>query len=166
MFFIDSSKSDMNKLWQSTCLVVFTAWKVFKYEVISGLYFPTCGLNTEIYFINLRIQSECGKIWTRNNCLDTFHKVIFCANVFEFWDLPFIIFMITNFLLNIHVPLLILKKSVRRADGYLKILIKKRSVNYLRVRLFAEPYFLAWRQNSRFFIRENTIQKNPKFLHI
>ena len=53
------------------------------------------------------------------------------------------IFMITNFLLNIHVPLLILKKSVRRADGYLNILIKKRSVNYLRVRLFAEPYFLA-----------------------
>ena len=36
-------------------------------RVISGPYFPVFGLNTEIYEVDLRIQSEYGKIWTRNN---------------------------------------------------------------------------------------------------
>ena len=38
-----------------------------KYGVMSGLYFPVFGLNTEIYLVNLRIQSEYRKIRTRNN---------------------------------------------------------------------------------------------------
>ena len=42
-----------------------TAWKVSKYRFFSGLYFPAFGLNTGRY--SLRIQSECGKIWTRKN---------------------------------------------------------------------------------------------------
>ena len=37
------------------------------YGVISGLYVPVFGLNSEIYSVNLRIQSECRKIRTRNN---------------------------------------------------------------------------------------------------
>ena len=44
-----------------------TAWKVSKYVVISGLYFPVFGLNTEIHRVNLRIQSEYREIRTRNN---------------------------------------------------------------------------------------------------
>ena len=40
-------------------------WNMFKYGVFSGLYFPAFGLNTERYFVSLRIQSECGKIRTR-----------------------------------------------------------------------------------------------------
>ena len=32
-----------------------------------GPYFPKFGLNTEIYSINLRNQSKCGKIRTRNS---------------------------------------------------------------------------------------------------
>ena len=43
-----------------------TAWKVFKYGVFSGPYFPAFGLNTERYEVSLRIQSECGKTRTRN----------------------------------------------------------------------------------------------------
>ena len=43
------------------------AWKVSKYGVISGPYIPTFALNTERYFVSFRIQSECGKIRTRNN---------------------------------------------------------------------------------------------------
>ena len=31
----------------------------------SGPYFPVLELNTEIYTVNLRIQSKCGKIQTR-----------------------------------------------------------------------------------------------------
>ena len=38
-----------------------------KYGVICGPYFPVFGLNTEIYFVNLRIQSEYRKIRIRNN---------------------------------------------------------------------------------------------------
>ena len=44
-----------------------TSWKVSKYGVFSGLYFPVFGLNTEIYRVNLRIQFEYGKIRTRKN---------------------------------------------------------------------------------------------------
>ena len=43
------------------------AWKVSKYGVISGPYFPVFGLNTGIYSVNRRIQSEHRKVETRNN---------------------------------------------------------------------------------------------------
>ena len=38
-----------------------------KYGVIYGPYFPVFGLNTKIYSVNLRIQSEYRKIQARNN---------------------------------------------------------------------------------------------------
>ena len=44
-----------------------TAWKVSKYRVFSGPYFPVFRLNTEIYSVNLRIQSECRKIRIRKD---------------------------------------------------------------------------------------------------
>ena len=43
-----------------------TAWKVSKYGVFSGPYFPVFGLNTE-YSVNLHVQSEYRNIWTRKN---------------------------------------------------------------------------------------------------
>ena len=42
---------------------------MFKYGVFSGPYFPAFGLNTERYFVSLRIQSECRKIRTRKNSI-------------------------------------------------------------------------------------------------
>ena len=45
----------LNPDWEMS---VYNAWKVSKYGVISGPYFPVFGLN---------IQSECRKIRTRNN---------------------------------------------------------------------------------------------------
>ena len=44
-----------------------TTWKVSKYGVFSGPYFPVFGLNTEIYSINLRTQSKYRKIRSRKN---------------------------------------------------------------------------------------------------
>ena len=38
-------------------------------EFFSGPYFPVFGLNTEIYEVNLCIQSEYGKIRTRKNSI-------------------------------------------------------------------------------------------------
>ena len=53
-----------------------TAYKVSKYGVFSGPYFPAFELNMEIYEVNLRTQSKCGKIQTRKTpYLDTFHAV-------------------------------------------------------------------------------------------
>ena len=46
---------------------LITTWKVPKYGAYSGPYFPAFGLNTEVYCVNLHIQSEYGKIWTRKN---------------------------------------------------------------------------------------------------
>ena len=43
------------------------ARKVSKYGVFSGPYFCAFGLNTERYSVSLRIQSKCGKMWTRKN---------------------------------------------------------------------------------------------------
>ena len=40
-----------------------------KYGVISGPYFSVFGLNTQIYGVNLPIQSEYRKIRTRNNSI-------------------------------------------------------------------------------------------------
>ena len=47
----------------------YTAWKVPKYGVFSGLYFPAFRLNTERYSVSLRIQSKCRKMRTRRNSL-------------------------------------------------------------------------------------------------
>ena len=52
------------------CLKSIRTWS------FSGLYFPAFGLNTEIYFVNLGIQSEFRKIWTtKTPSTDTFHAV-------------------------------------------------------------------------------------------
>ena len=38
-----------------------------EYRVISAMYFPVFGLNTEIFGVNLSIHSEYMRIRTRNN---------------------------------------------------------------------------------------------------
>ena len=56
-------------------LTSITTRKVSKYGVISGPFFPAFGLNTERYFVSLRIQSECEKMRTRNNSVFGLHAV-------------------------------------------------------------------------------------------
>ena len=55
-----------------TLSIIFSSYQLHCMKSIqilsfSGLYFPVFGLNTEIYFTNLCIQSKCRKIWTRKN---------------------------------------------------------------------------------------------------
>ena len=58
--------------------VRYTAWKVSKYRVFSGSYFLTLALNTEIFSVNLRIQSKYRKNEPEKiPYLDTFHAVKF-----------------------------------------------------------------------------------------
>ena len=72
--------ADSNSMYwhvpSETKLKTNTAWKVSQYRVFSGPHFPAFGLNTEVYGVNHRIQSKCGKIKTRKTpYLDTFHAV-------------------------------------------------------------------------------------------
>ena len=64
--------------------ITLTAWKLSKYGVFSGSYFPAFGLNTERHSVSHCIQSKCGKIRTvwkiwkiqqKLRYLDTFHAV-------------------------------------------------------------------------------------------
>ena len=48
------------EIWEVSCFVSRVRSRCF-----SGLLFPTFGLTAEIYSFNLRIQFECGEIWTR-----------------------------------------------------------------------------------------------------
>ena len=51
-------------------------------QSFSSLYFTAFGLNAEIYIVNLRIQSKCGKIRTRNTPnTDTFHAMNTMAGI-------------------------------------------------------------------------------------
>ena len=51
------------------CKYWTTAWKVSKYGVCCGPHFPVFELNTEIYGVNIHIQSKYRKIRTRNNSI-------------------------------------------------------------------------------------------------
>ena len=57
-------------IYAVTLSYIFTAWKVSKYEVISGLCYPAFGLNTERYFVfghfsrsDCNTQSRIVKLW-------------------------------------------------------------------------------------------------------
>ena len=51
------------------------AQKMSKYRGFSCPCFPVFGLNTEIYRVNVRIQSKYGKIPEKTPYLDTFYAV-------------------------------------------------------------------------------------------
>ena len=59
---------------------IFTVWSV-RIQSFSGPHFPALGLNTEIYRVNLHIQSECGKIRIRK----TPNTDIFYAVIIKIW---------------------------------------------------------------------------------
>ena len=75
-----------------------TAWKVSKYGVCSGPYFPVFGLNTEIYEVNFRIQSEYGKMRTRKNSV-FWH--------FSHWKVFFVLLLETPRQIDIRVKILL-----------------------------------------------------------
>ena len=67
----------LSKITREVCEFIMTVWlQVPKYRFLPGPYFPVFGVNTEIYGVNLRIQTEYGKVRTRNPpYLNTFHAV-------------------------------------------------------------------------------------------
>ena len=65
--------------------IYYTAWKVSKYGVFSGPYFPAFGLNTERYEVSLCIQFECEKIRTRKNSVFRHFSCSVRLPLFSFW---------------------------------------------------------------------------------
>ena len=68
--------SKQNKQWRKIGMnpllfMTHIAWKASKYGVISGPYFPVFAMNTEMYPVNLCIQSEYRKIRSMSPYLDT-----------------------------------------------------------------------------------------------
>ena len=93
--------SAKNVLWS----VFNTVWKVSKYGVIYGSYFPVVKLNTDMYRVNLRIQSEYRKTRTRNNLMWTlFTQCKYYAKLFQ----------IRSSLLSKLLPLLFLRFFQKR----------------------------------------------------
>ena len=77
----------------------YTAWKLSKYGVFSGPQFLVFGLKTEIYFVNLRIQSKYRKIRTRRNSLfEHFSRGVFYTPLFVHFShlLMFSLYYYTN----------------------------------------------------------------------
>ena len=58
IFWTPFSNINVDILNQNDTIIVTTAWKVFKYGVFSGPYFPVFGLNTEIYPYSVRIREN------------------------------------------------------------------------------------------------------------
>ena len=70
---------DFRKIFKpATVLISYTAWKVCPYsEFFSSVLSRIRTESGEIYGVSLRIQSECGKMWTRKTLnMDTFHAVL------------------------------------------------------------------------------------------
>ena len=66
----DFDKRSLNLMKSNHCVKRVRIWSYF------GSHFAAFGLNTEKYFVYLRIQSECGKIRTRiSPNTDTFYGV-------------------------------------------------------------------------------------------
>ena len=63
----DKQRKNSTEILTFLVLMKRTAWKLSKYGVIFGSYFPVFRRNTEIYGVNLRIQSGYSKIRIRNN---------------------------------------------------------------------------------------------------
>ena len=65
------TSNGLSKFSWSILIISGSARKISKYRVFSGPYFPALELNTKMYSVNLRIQSEYRKIRTRKNNLNT-----------------------------------------------------------------------------------------------
>ena len=69
-FLFKISREIQNKMHRRHCV------NSVRIRSFSGPDFPAFGLNTEIYRVNLRIQSKCEKMRTRKTPdTDTFHEV-------------------------------------------------------------------------------------------
>ena len=101
----------MTAFQRYTFRISYIGWKVSEFEDFSGPYFPVLALNTDIYKVNLRIQSKYGNIRTKGPPnLDIFHIVRKGVSIPLFQNHPHII-KIFPFLKIPHPPTLLANRS-------------------------------------------------------
>ena len=81
---------------------LYTVWNVSKYGVFSGPYFLIFELHTEIYVVNLRVKSECGKLQNRKNSIFGYfsRSVIYCFLTVDLRCYALIILNVKSYLLG------------------------------------------------------------------
>ena len=104
-----------------------------KHRVISGPYFPAFGVNTERYFVSLRIHSECGKIRTRN--YSVFGHFSHSDIHTEHWSVTFTLFLLMT-ISTIH-------------KSYCQLILISLGTTSLANFLASAISWSTWRQNSR-----------------
>ena len=71
------------KMTQKLVLLTFIAWKLSKYGVISGPYFPVFGLNTEIYCVkSVQIRKN---FWSVFSCIQTEYIDLRSKSPYSVW---------------------------------------------------------------------------------
>ena len=76
--FAETISATPNIRYDSHCVQGVRIWRY------SGQFFPAFELNTKRHGVSLRIQSECGKMWTRvTPNTDAFHAVIRMQKIAE-----------------------------------------------------------------------------------
>ena len=76
--FAETISATPNIRYDSHCVQGVRIWSY------SGQFFPAFELNTKRHGVSLRIQSECGKMWTRvTPNTDAFHAVIRMQKIAE-----------------------------------------------------------------------------------
>ena len=101
----------LRKAW--TALVRNTAWKVSKYGVISGPYFPVFGLNTEIYGVKFTpwnlsklenvlspFEQNCSKVHTKHFSKLSKYSIITDFFQRKEWVLDFYVMFINSCILS------------------------------------------------------------------
>ena len=123
-----------------------TAWKVSEYGNISGPYFPVFGLNTEIFSVNLRIQSEYWKIRTKNNSVfGNFSGSVQSFIPITIWIISMFKWLIENeYLLCFFKPSVEIKKEVKTTTKAIKLKMHESAADLycpvLLVILFYSPH--------------------------
>ena len=117
-----------------------------KYGVISVLYFPAFGLNTERYEVTLRIQCECGKIRTRNNSVFGHFScsVILIHDALSFFMLYYIQFKKVKILWGPHNP--IVRFCIRAKMEVFAIIVK----GFYLLTIFAKSSILDVQLSSEY----------------
>ena len=100
-FWFKSCRTKTFKLLSSISMINSVIWKIVellrlqynqcvksvRIRGYSGPHFPAFGLNTEKYGVSLRIQSECGKMWSRiTTNMETFQALNFTNNLYLWND--------------------------------------------------------------------------------
>ena len=124
-----------------------SAWKVSEYGVFSGPYFHVVGLNTEIYSVNFRFQSEYRKIQTREiSVFGCFSRSVIEneANIVTWFNKNTYIYLVIN--LGFFCWMVQFSKNVSSLACREQMFIATQLLNFPRIHLNLSCYCCKWKK--------------------